>query len=50
MMRARLESKDAFLVIFHPDRLRAEMPPLTELTQGLTPVVETRDARVYAGR
>jgi len=49
-MRTRLESTDAFLVIFHPDSLRVEMPPLTELTQGLTPVVETRDARVYAGR
>jgi hypothetical protein len=49
-MRDRLASPEAYLVIFHPDSLRVEMPPLAELTQDLRTVLETRDAMVYAGR
>ncbi len=49
-MRTRLASPDAYLVIFHPDSLRVEMPPLAELTQDLLPVLKTSDAVVYSGR
>ncbi len=49
-MRARLSADDAYLVIFHPDSLRVEMPPLADLTQGLQPVLKTSDAVVYSGR
>jgi hypothetical protein len=49
-MRARLRQPDAYLVIFHPDHLRVEMPPQADLTDGLTQVQTTSDAVIYTGQ
>lgn len=49
-MRERLRMPDSYLVVFHPDQLRPELPPLSVLTQGLNTVVRTPDALILAGR
>jgi hypothetical protein len=47
-MRERLSAADAYLVVFHADRLRAGMPTLEEITFGFGLVSIFDDARVYA--
>lgn len=49
-MQARLAAGNAYLVIFHPDKLRFEMPPIETLTAGLQPILKTADAVVYSGK
>jgi len=46
-MRGQLEKPDAYLVVFHPDSLRVELPPLDVLAQGLQVRLKTGDAIVY---
>ncbi len=47
-MRERLSTADAYLIVFHIDRLRAGMPTLEEITAGFGLVSIFDDARVYA--
>ncbi len=47
-MRERLSAADAYLIVFHADRLRAGMPSLEEITAGFRLVSVFDDARVYA--
>jgi hypothetical protein len=46
-MRDRLSAADAYLIVFHPDRLRAGMPALEEITAGFGLVSIFDDARMY---
>jgi hypothetical protein len=46
-MRGQLQKPDAYLVVFHPDSLRVELPPLDVLAQGLQVRLKTGDAIVY---
>ncbi len=46
-MRSRLSEGDGFLVLFHPQALRVEMPPLVQLTQGFAPVRRLSDGTIY---
>ena len=47
LMRERLREPGSYLIIFHPGHLRAEMPPLVDLTEGLTLLEKTSDAEIY---
>jgi hypothetical protein len=46
-MRDHLAAQDSYLVIFHPQSLRPELPPLAALTQGLSLLLKTPDAAIY---
>ena len=46
-MRDRLSTQDAYLIVFHPGQLRAGMPGLDEITQGLILFADYADASVY---
>ncbi len=47
MMRERLSTSEAYLILFHPGQLRVGMPGLAEITQGLILHAEYADATVY---
>lgn len=46
-MRTRLREQDGVLALFHPENLRAEMPPLTDLVDGLRLVEMYADGAIY---
>lgn len=46
-MRSRLVDEDGRLVLFHPDALRVEMPPLAQITAGLTASQRLEDGTIY---
>lgn len=46
-MRHRLEVESGYLVIFHPGQLRVEMPPLSEISKGLTLAMELDDGQIF---
>lgn len=46
-MRSRLEEQGGAMALFHPNRLRVEMPPIEELTEGLVATQSFSDGIIY---
>jgi hypothetical protein len=48
-MQALVRASEAALILFRPNSLRPELPPLGEIVDGLTPALEGADGVIYLG-